>query len=241
MSQLLKTEGFILRAVPFQDDDLILTAFTDKLGKVALFARGARRAKSPFGPEIDLLSESEFIVFNAKNIKPLREATLQHYFPRLKANYDGLNAALHGTRLLSQLVHEGQRDARNLRLFSHFLHALDQEDVPVALYELAYKLRLLDNFGVAPHLDGCVCCGKSGQQVWFSLGRGGLICPACHAPGDLALQAGLAQGLNALRTMGWDKLSRLHLSARDLVAGAELLEKFMVYHVRGNQAKKVVV
>jgi len=241
MSQLLKTEGFVLRAVPFQDNDLILTVFTAELGKVALFARGARRAKSPFGPEIDLLSESEFVVLDTKNIKPLREAALRSYFPRLKTNYDCLSAALHGTRLLSQLVHEGQKDANNLGLFSRFLHVLDRKDVPISLYTLAYKLRLLDNFGVAPRLDGCVRCGNTGQLTWFSLGRGGVICPTCHAPGDLGLQAGLASSLNALRTMAWDKLNRLQLVPRDLVVGAELLEKFMTYHVRVGKVKQSAV
>ena len=49
MSQLVKTEGFVLRAIPFQDEDLILTVLTSDLGKVTVFAKSARRPRSRFG------------------------------------------------------------------------------------------------------------------------------------------------------------------------------------------------
>lgn len=238
MSQLVKTEGFVLRVIPFQDEDLILTVLTGDLGKVSVFAKGARRLRSRFGPEIDLLSLSEFVLVDAKNIKPLREVTLKQYFPRLKADYDHLSSALYGARLLSHLVREGQRDLKNLGLFAALLHTLDREDAPVALYELAYKLRLLDNFGVAPHLESCVRCRKPAPTPWFSLERGGVVCQACRLESDGRMKAGLAQGLSALRTMEWAKLERLRLGAQYIVLGSALLDRFMAYHVQDAPLKQ---
>lgn len=231
MSQLIKTVGFVLRIVPFQDHDLILTAFTADLGKVALFVKGARRHSSRFGPEIDLLSQSEFILLNSKNVKPLREATLQDYYPLLKRNYDHLNSAMHGARLLSRMVHEGQKDFRNHHLFSSFLQVLDRAECAVSLYELAFKLRLLDNFGVGPQLSGCLRCGNKTAATWFSLERGGLMCDQCHTQNNVPIKGGLVQSLNALRGMAWEKLERLQLSPQAIAFSNKILDQFMTYHV----------
>jgi len=232
MSRLIKTEGFVIRIVPFQDHDLILTLFTAALGKVAAFAKGARRPRSRFGPEIDLLSRSEFILLDSKNIKPLREASLKRYFHALKENYDHLNSALHATRLLSRLVPEDQQDIPNLRLFSLFLQALDQKKVHLDLYELAFKLRLLDNFGTGPHLDNCIRCEKPLSPGWFSLERGGMVCKQCRTRSDVSLAAPVVQSLIALRTMKWETLERVKLNAKEISDGNQILDRFLAYHVQ---------
>lgn len=237
MSKLVQTEGYVLRIVPFQDNDLILTVLTVELGKISLFAKGARRPRSRFGPEIDLLSYSEFIILNSKNIKPLREATLKEYYPRLKENYDHLTSAMHGARLLSHLVREGQQDVNSMRLFSTFLQTLNQKEASVTLYELAYKLRLLDIFGIAPHLQNCTRCGKESARWWFSLDRGGVMCPDCHAASDIQLKSGIGHSLNALRTMNWEKLNRLRLNTKEMEFGNKLLDQFMAYHVQDMPSK----
>lgn len=237
MSRLVKTDGIVLRLVPFQDYDLILTVFTEVLGKVGVFVKGARRPKSRFGPEIDLLSRSEFVLFDAKNTKPLREATLTAYYPNLKADYDHLHSALLGARLLSHLVHEGQRDGANLRLFFSFLDVLDRKDAQIELYELAFKLRVLDNFGTGPHLKSCIRCHKPAAPGYFSLERGGMVCVACHAHSDTPVRPTVSQSLLALREMEWNKLERLKLQTQDATAGNRLLDRFMAYHIKDFNAK----
>jgi len=234
MSQLLRDEGVVLRAIPFQDRHLILSVLTQAHGKLSLFVKGARGARSRFGPEIDLLCLSEFVFLHAANMRPLREATLITRFPALKADYDRLASAMGSARLLGLLTEEGQADPATYRLFLALLHALndDAQSAPVALYELAFKLRLLDNFGVAPHLDGCVRCGRKDDVGGFSLERGGVLCRRCQGASDLTLGAGLVYSLNAMRTMSWEKLSRLRLSPADVIGGARLLERFTAYHVR---------
>jgi len=237
MSNLVNTDGYVLRIVPYQDNDLILTALTVDLGKITMFVKGARRPRSRFGPEIDLLSYSEFIILNGRNIKPLREATLKEYYPRLKENYDHLTSALHSAKLLSHLVRDDQKDTNSMKLFSALLNTLNQEETDVSLYELAYKLRLLDNFGVAPQLDRCARCGQESAKWWFSLDRGGVVCGNCQSASDLQLKSGIAQSLNALRTMSWEKLDRLRLNVKEMMFGNKLLDQFMAYHVQDIPSK----
>lgn len=232
MSELIRTEGVILRVTPFEDDHLILSAFTLESGKVSLFARGARRARSRFGPEIDLLSRSELIYLPARNVKPLREATLLDHFSSLKAHYEALTGALGAARLLSLLTAEEQADPHSYRLWRTLLETLDREPEARQIYLLAFSLRLLDSFGIGPRLEACSGCGRSGKALRFSLEEGGVRCERCSRVGDIALSPGLLQSLRALRTLSWQRLHTLRPDAETLRTGAQLLERFTEHHVR---------
>ena len=43
---ILNTQGIVLKAVRYKENDVILTLFTRKLGKVSAIAKGAKRNKS---------------------------------------------------------------------------------------------------------------------------------------------------------------------------------------------------
>ena len=43
---ILNTQGIVLKSVTYKENDLILTIYTRKLGKIAAIARGAKKSKS---------------------------------------------------------------------------------------------------------------------------------------------------------------------------------------------------
>lgn len=42
---ILNTQGIVLKSVTYKENDLILTIYTRKLGKIAAIARGAKKVK----------------------------------------------------------------------------------------------------------------------------------------------------------------------------------------------------
>ena len=42
---IINTQGIVLKSVPYKENDLILTVFSRKLGKIAVIARGAKKVK----------------------------------------------------------------------------------------------------------------------------------------------------------------------------------------------------
>ncbi|MDO7202942.1 DNA repair protein RecO [Paraclostridium bifermentans] len=50
---IVNTQGIVLRSARYKENDLILTIFTRKLGKISAIAKGAKRNKS------SLLSSSQ--------------------------------------------------------------------------------------------------------------------------------------------------------------------------------------
>ena len=60
---IINTQGIVLKSVPYKENDLILTIFSRKLGKVSVIARGAKKSKS------SLLSSSQIFAYSNFTLK----------------------------------------------------------------------------------------------------------------------------------------------------------------------------
>ena len=57
---ILNTQGIVLKAVRYKENDVILTLFTRKLGKVSAIAKGAKRNKSSLLSSAQLFSYANY-------------------------------------------------------------------------------------------------------------------------------------------------------------------------------------
>ena len=258
---ILKTIGFILRAIKFRESDLILTALTRDYGKVSLIAKAARRTESKFGAALDLLTLSEFVFYDAENLKLLKEASILEDYRALKSDYDRLTLALQTAHLLNQLIEEHHPDRAVFEFLKDFLDALGLlKDLDLAA--LAVKLKLTRALGIAPRMSKCArggpgCAwavrltsppasspsplwlpspsegrGDGGEGVWFSPQSGGFVCGACHQAGDTRLSPRLAQNLKMILGLGWDKLDRLELPKDEMTLAQRVLDELIGFHLK---------
>jgi len=244
---ICKTIGFILRAIKFRESDLILTALTRDYGKISLIAKGARRTESKFGAALDLLTLSEFVFYDAENLKLLKEASILEDYHALKGDYDRLTLALQTAHLLNQLIEEHHPDRAVFEFFKDFLDALGVlKDLDLAA--LAVKLKLTRALGIAPRMTSCARCAKlrltstvprlrlgttnSPDEIWFSPQSGGFVCGACHQAGDTRLTLRLAQNLKMILGLGWDKLDRLALTEDEIALAQGVLDEFIGFHLK---------
>lgn len=229
---ILKTVGFILRAIKFRESDLILTVLSREYGKISLIAKAARRTESKFGAALDLLTLSELVFYEGENLKLLKEASILHDFRDLKREYERLETALHAAALLHHLIEDEHPDRAIFDLWGEFLSHLGHLK-KLRLGELAFKLKLLRAAGLAPRLNRCARGGHLlSQELWFSAQHGGLVCAECHQAGDTRLQPGAAQSLKMLLGASWERLDRLTLYEDELEMAHRLVDEFIGYHLR---------
>jgi DNA repair protein RecO (recombination protein O) len=237
MSRLAKATALILRCLPFKESDLIVTALTSEAGCLSFLAKGARGAKSRFGAALDLLNLTELVYYDRPQLKLLSQADIMDGYLHLKSDYDRLQLALRAARQLLLVLEEGGRDGSSFTLFQELLTRLDQAPIKhLAVYELAFKLKLAQVLGVAPRFDRCASCGASLQgALWFSVERGGVIGEECHvsgkAPRGMPLDPGSAKGLQVALHLPFAKLDRLKLSAQQIAQGETLIDGFIAYHL----------
>ncbi|MCX8103637.1 MAG: DNA repair protein RecO [Candidatus Bipolaricaulota bacterium] len=232
---IIKTVGFILRAIKFRESDLILTVLSRDYGKIALIAKGARRPESKFGAALDLLTLSELVFYDAENLKLLKEASIIEDYRAIKSDYERLTLALHTVHLLNQLVEEHHPDRAVFAFLHDFLGELGSVK-NLDLVAVAVRLKLMRALGIAPRMGSCARGGhKLTNEFWFSPQSGGFVCEACHQAGDTRLSPRLAQNLKMILGLSWGKLDRLALAEDEIKLAQGVLDEFMGFHLKAPQ------
>jgi len=233
MGRIEKALGFVIRSIDYGESDRIITVLSEGSGKISFIAKGARKTESRFGAALELLTLSEFIYYDREGLKMLKGADIIEPYSELKCDYERLSCALRCARWMQRLLEEGHAEERVFMLFKQLLEALSSEEGTLALYEVAFKLKLLEGLGLAPTLDRCAVCGRIPKRSWFSMDKGGLICERCHGEGrEQPLDGGTARGLYMAQRLPFQKLKRLRLTAEAAEVGERLIDKFTAHHLR---------
>ena len=191
-----KSEAIVLRAIAWSETSLIVTLYTQDLGKVAAVAKGARRPKSPFDNALDLLSTCRVVCIlkSSDSLDLLTEAKLIRRFRVARSTILHLNCGYYVIELLDRLTERGEKQPELYALAKDTIDALQCVDSNPAAVVLRFELQLLRMLGQAPLLTRCANCGRSmldsGVQVgampangwsYFSNSAGGVVCDNCRA------------------------------------------------------------
>ena len=89
----LKTDGLVLRQVNYQDNDQILTVLTKEHGLMTLRARGVRSRASRLKGACQLLTYSEFTIFENRGFHTVDEAAPIEMFTGIRTDIELLALA----------------------------------------------------------------------------------------------------------------------------------------------------
>lgn len=222
MPELSRVRGIVLRTLDHAETDRIAVLLTPR-GRQDVLAKGARRLERSSGACLDPLHLVEAVYYRRRGLHLLKEASIVRTFPHVRGDLERATVALKALAWAAELVPRDLPDDRPYRLTLELLDALEAE-LPPEVFSVAYTLRLLAASGHAPHLAGCVRCGKEEDLTW-SPERGGLLCSGCGRGGK-PVSLRLARSLSALARLPVAALARLRLPEEDLTQGMALLEEF---------------
>ena len=89
MQELLTVTGLILKAEPIGEYDRRVVILTKERGKIAAFARGARKQNNRFMASTNPFSFGEFRLYAGRSSYTLAEAFISNYFEGLRSDYEG--------------------------------------------------------------------------------------------------------------------------------------------------------
>ena len=201
----------------------MLTLLTPGRGKIRATARGARRSKRRFPGCLELFVRIEVQVAEGARggWARLEEAVLLDAHEGLKKDLVAIAQAGYLAELVEATTKEDDPAPELYDLLRSALEALQNGHVSAAALR-HYELDLLQRIGWAPHLDGCVSCGRTEAKAWtFDFDRGGILCPDCEAgPRREPIEMRVLDLLRTLRISAPEApLDReLMAKARDLLA-----------------------
>jgi DNA repair protein RecO (recombination protein O) len=229
---IYKAEAIVIRSRVYGEADSILTLMTREAGKVPAIAKGVRKPSSRLRGAVQLFSHTQLVLYSGRTLDNITQGEAVDPFSFLEQNVERMTAASYAAELADRLTEEHQPAFRVYQLLLNLLRALERGE-PEMLIRV-FEVQLLAVLGYRPRLDGCVLDGRPLENgpAWFSVERGGLLCPECagKTPGAVPLLPATAKALDYFLRTPLEQAARVRLAERSRQELASLLRSFMIYH-----------
>lgn len=216
-----RSQGIIFQKKDVGEADRLFSIYTRDFGRLDLLARAERKIKSKLrgGLELFYLSEVEFI--QGKTYKTLTDTILIDSYQGLRKSLEKLAEAHKISNILDRLMKEEESDGNIWELVLEAFGSLDswredKENWKLVYYYLLWNL--LSFLGYQPELYQCPECQKkiSSGKIFFSLGKGGLICEQCRGESAKEIKANTLKIIRLFLEKDIKTIKRLKFEEEDL-------------------------
>ena len=179
MNAKFKTEGLILKTLPFQDFDSIITLFSPTEGLIKLFYKGAYKSKKGnTANAITPLTIVEVIYTKGRSdLYPCQEITaLDHLLP-LRQNLNLLNTACDLIKIIEQTQQPCEPAEPLYELLLTYLKKLPLAFSPTTI-RVSFYLKLLRYEGFLGMISHCSECALFLKDAWIFQGE--IFCEKHH-------------------------------------------------------------
>ena len=185
------SEAIVLKRTKLSDNDMILTLFTKKAGKMDAIANGARHPKSRFASGAHPFVLGRYNLSTGGSMAKVTSIDVHESFYHLREDLNRLAYGSWFLELADVVVVEGVTNHQLFYDLVESIHVLLDENVNPDQIKVAYEMKLIDSAGMRPILNECINCGAKGDRKWqFSVPDGGLVCENCTGDFDNLFRMG---------------------------------------------------
>ena len=230
---LVSTEAIILQTFPYSETSKIARLATREFGVLSVVAKGARRSKSKFGANLQLMSggSAQLYFRQTRDLHTLAEFDVETQRLGLARDIERYAAAT----ALAELVIRFSPQQSGPEIYELTRQSLDvlQDADPeqVSTVSLMVMWSGVAGLGFAPTLGACAVDGASltAEDRDFSVPEGGFVCRSCARSRETSrLPVHDCQALSAFVS---GQLPTVSLTAKHLTAHRRLCARFIQRHV----------
>lgn len=175
---LHKWEGIVIKTRDYGESNKIVTLMTREAGKVAVMARGAKKARSRLGSVTQPFTVGSYMVMHTTGMGTLRQGEHLESLRHIREDIYATAYASFIVELVDKVIEEGQSQPYAYEVLHQALRAIDEEYDPEAI-SLFVEWKLLPFIGVQPILHHCAGCSATDGEFAYSFGQGGFLCHRC--------------------------------------------------------------
>lgn len=175
----VKVKGMVIASTNVGEYDKRIVLLTLERGKITVFAKGARKPKSPHVAATAPFTFGVFTVFEGREAYTLVDADVQEYFMDIRSDLDNIYHGLYFCELADYFVKENQREANILKLLYRSVQVLCTNIIEPSLVKSIFEIKILMLNGEAYTTYECVKCHKEEGLVGVSYKACGAVCGDC--------------------------------------------------------------
>ena len=141
MGETVIETGMVLSATPVGEYDKRLVILTRERGRIAAFARGARRLNSPFMAGSRPFSFGNFELYEGRNSYTVSSMSISNYFTELSDDFMGALYGFYFLELADYYTRENNQDQDMLKLLYQSLRALLHKGLSNVLVRYIFENR----------------------------------------------------------------------------------------------------
>ena len=150
MQDYIWVTGIILKQSPVGEYDRRISLLTKEKGKVAAFARGARKPGNRLAAATNPFSFGSFRLYEGRNAYTLAEADIRNYFEELRSDYIGACYGMYFAEVTDFCTREGNDEREMMKLLYQSLKALCVPALPNALVRCVFECKAIAVNGEFP-------------------------------------------------------------------------------------------
>jgi len=163
VADVVSVTGFILSSMPVGDYDRRVVILSRELGKIAAFAKGARRPNSHLIGVTRPFIFGTFEVYRGRDSYTIQKANVTNYFEELVSDLDGVLYGYYFAELAEYYGRENLDAADMINLLYVAFKALVNKSLPNELVRYIYELQL---YSYKENGMYCVeCAASSGDGI----------------------------------------------------------------------------
>ncbi len=174
-----EVKGLVVRTTEVNDNDRLITIFSDKLGAVTAMARGARSYKSRKFAATMQFCYASFVLDFRQDKCYVKEASLIESFFDIRKNVESLALSAYVAEVISNVV-VAEADHDLLRLSLNTLYAISKGLYSLDKIKAAFEVRAMSILGFMPSVHSCDICGERGGEFFFDIMSGVVNCKSCQ-------------------------------------------------------------
>lgn len=210
---VVKTRAIILKTQDIKENDKLVWAYTEDLGKITLYVKGAKKSKSKHFTITNSFSYSEIVIYKGKSFYHLNEGTLIESFNEVMDNLDSLLTASYFCELTDIAAVEEEKNENIFKLLIASFYLLKTGFIDQDLLARAYELKLLNLTGYNLSLDRCTICNQKLAEVhYFDIQNSGGICNNCAGENSIKISPSAYNSIKFINNSSIDKIGRLKLN-----------------------------
>lgn len=241
VNQIVVT-GMVLSQTAIGENDRRVVILSKERGKIAAFARGARRPNSALVGATNPFSFGTFTVYEGRTSYTLVSASISNYFEELRTDIEGAYYGFYFLDLANYYAREANDETMMLKLLYQTLRALTNPRLPDRLIRYIYELKMLCINGEGPQVFECICCGEREKSAVFSVRKGGLVCGKCmnHITDGISLHPSTLYTLQYIVSSPVEKLYNFLVKEEVLQQLSEIVTAYLKEYL-GKQFKSLEI